>query len=325
MSLKKADILIVDDICAVREMMAAYFEDMGHRPVLAKNAEEGLALLEERMCDLVIADYMMEGSGGLDLLKWIRSRWRVPFLLMTGYPSENLAVEALNSGADGFLYKPFTLEDLKLSIHPLLTESRERNRSRKVEGGLRREIYKLRRNFSMISQFDDFCRSIGDSYSLESLFKNFCFHLKETFDVDFSGYFHIDSGKAHFYTPDKSGNSKKIISRLIGSFKRDMLNRKVDYMGLKVVLVPGLSEVFGERDIVQTLLLPLNSTGGKVSTLAMGWSRRYLMDEESTMLLRWFGEKFSDRIEIIMQSIEAGMITGEIENRENISASRMLG
>ncbi|MDR1812867.1 MAG: sigma-54 dependent transcriptional regulator [Candidatus Fibromonas sp.] len=101
-----AKILVVDDEEIMRDMVADSLELSGHRCTVAANPQIALEQIALVNPDLIISDYKMPGMTGLDLLKAVKKeRPSQPFLMMTAFGSIEMAVEALQNGADHFIEK----------------------------------------------------------------------------------------------------------------------------------------------------------------------------------------------------------------------------
>jgi DNA-binding NtrC family response regulator len=101
-----AKILVVDDEEIMRDMVADTLELNGHRCSVAANPQIALEQISVIDPDLVISDFKMPGMTGMDLLKAIKKdRPFQPFLMMTAFGSIEIAVEALQNGADHFIVK----------------------------------------------------------------------------------------------------------------------------------------------------------------------------------------------------------------------------
>jgi DNA-binding NtrC family response regulator len=101
-----AKILVVDDEEIMRDMVADSLELSGHRCTVAANPQIALEQISLVNPDLIISDYKMPGMTGLDLLKAVKKeRPSQPFLMMTAFGSIEMAVEALQNGADHFIEK----------------------------------------------------------------------------------------------------------------------------------------------------------------------------------------------------------------------------
>lgn len=114
-----ANILLVDDDDAVRDVTAAILEDLGYS---VSEAEDGLSALEalERgpRVDLLMVDFSMPGMNGAELTKQVQERRPgMPVLLVTGY-ADARAVEAV--GEERIVLKPFRNEDLARKIRTAL-------------------------------------------------------------------------------------------------------------------------------------------------------------------------------------------------------------
>lgn len=111
---KKQSILVVDDDISTRSLVVDAMEQSGMYTVTgACDGVEGLHRLEESHFDLVICDVMMPGMNGMDLLDRIREIDPTTHtILITAYPTVDLTVSAMKTGAVDFLAKPFNIDDL---------------------------------------------------------------------------------------------------------------------------------------------------------------------------------------------------------------------
>ena len=112
-----ARILIVDDEPAQRKVLATMIEQSGMSCKTVPNAEEALNCLQRDPVDAVIADLLMPGVSGLELLREVRKLYpRLVFLLATGASDVRLGVKAMQQGADDYLVKPLQLDELLVSL-----------------------------------------------------------------------------------------------------------------------------------------------------------------------------------------------------------------
>ena len=116
-------ILVVDDEDSMREMVVVLLEEAGYRVSAARDGEEGLAGLEAAHPDLVLSDISMPRMDGRAFYEAVRARpqWdAVPFVFLTGHgdPLEVLAGKRL--GADDYLVKPFSPEELLVAVRSRL-------------------------------------------------------------------------------------------------------------------------------------------------------------------------------------------------------------
>src|SRR6476661_5113832 len=136
-----AHILVVDDERSICELLEITFRKEGYRVEVAHNVAEAKRKLESQIFDIVISDVRMPGESGVDLLKLTKEI--APdsfFLLITGVPTVETAIAAINFGADRFVIKDHELVDqLRRAIH----EVSESLKWKKEAGYLRRELRRL--------------------------------------------------------------------------------------------------------------------------------------------------------------------------------------
>jgi len=134
-------ILVVDDEKSICELLEITFRKEGHRVEVAHNVEAAKRKLESQIFDIIISDIRMPGAGGVDLLKFTKEI--APdsfFLLITGVPTIETAIAAINSGADRYVIKDHELVDqLRRAVH----EVSESLKWKKEAGYLRRELRRL--------------------------------------------------------------------------------------------------------------------------------------------------------------------------------------
>jgi two-component system phosphate regulon response regulator PhoB len=134
-------ILIVDDEPAIRDMVAFALRKADYLPVHAGDGREAADAIAERVPDLILLDWMLPGSSGLELAR----RWRredltrdIPIIMLTARGEENDRVSGLESGIDDYVVKPFSARELLARIKAVLRRSREDDDDGSVTvGGLR--------------------------------------------------------------------------------------------------------------------------------------------------------------------------------------------
>jgi DNA-binding NtrC family response regulator len=116
-----SSVLLVEDHRSLQRMLSRALADRGYRVVAAASGEEALARIGECAFDVIVADVVMPGLGGLDLLDQVRALApRAAVILMTGYATLDSAVAALRGGAADYLEKPFEPDDLAARIERAL-------------------------------------------------------------------------------------------------------------------------------------------------------------------------------------------------------------
>ncbi len=129
---KKETILVVDDIPATLKILRRRLELRQYTVVTALSVEEALSAMEADSVDLVLTDYRIPKVDGLDLVRFIRENRRdIEVIMMTGYPSIEGAVEAINTGASEYLAKPFTDKELFSAIERALKKVYSRRLKKK--------------------------------------------------------------------------------------------------------------------------------------------------------------------------------------------------
>ncbi|MGD0406635.1 MAG: response regulator [Candidatus Bathyarchaeia archaeon] len=110
---KHARILVVDDDESIRKTMKAILEDEGYIVDLAATGSEAIQKTKEKAYNIALLDIRLPDMEGVELLKLIKDT--VPHtrkIMVTGYPSMQNAVAALNKNADAYLIKPVNVEKL---------------------------------------------------------------------------------------------------------------------------------------------------------------------------------------------------------------------
>jgi len=111
-------IALCDDQALVLRGLSSLLADLGVEIALeSTDAERLLAALPQRPVDLIVSDIRMPGLGGLGLLRELRARGdATPVILLTTFDDPNLMIQAVDAGAQGFLLKDASPEDLKAAI-----------------------------------------------------------------------------------------------------------------------------------------------------------------------------------------------------------------
>ncbi|MCP4600403.1 MAG: response regulator [Proteobacteria bacterium] len=106
-----ARVLIVDDEKAIRIALAAFLEDGGHEVQVSDRADKAMQLIETNDFDVIVADIVMPGMSGVELLTAIREKGRsIEVIIITGEPNMETAVQSLREGAYDYLAKPVFAE-----------------------------------------------------------------------------------------------------------------------------------------------------------------------------------------------------------------------
>jgi two-component system KDP operon response regulator KdpE len=113
-------ILIVDDDPQIRRVMRVLLAGAHYEVVDSRTGDDALIVFREFLPDLVLLDLNMPGMGGLETCRALRNGSDVPIIVLTVRSEESDKVEALDAGADDYVTKPFSQEELLARIRAAL-------------------------------------------------------------------------------------------------------------------------------------------------------------------------------------------------------------
>lgn len=149
-------ILVIDDELGIREGCRRALEPEGYVVETATSGQEGLRLVQEQQFDLVLLDVMMPDVQGVDLIGPIHERDPdTVCVIITGYGTIELAVQAIKAGAYDFVSKPFTSDVLLLTVRQGLERRRLSLEARRLQA-LEREAAELARDKEELERLDRF-------------------------------------------------------------------------------------------------------------------------------------------------------------------------
>lgn len=128
---KKLSILIVEDTAPMRKLMLSVLETLGAGKIYtADNGQTGFEQFCKHNTDIVLTDWHMEPTDGIELTREIRNNQispnrMVPIILVTGYSALSRVAEARDAGATEFLVKPFSANDLAKRIAYVINKPRD--------------------------------------------------------------------------------------------------------------------------------------------------------------------------------------------------------
>jgi DNA-binding NtrC family response regulator len=123
--MKVGRILVVEDEESMRSLLSDYFVGFGYDVVTAADGEDALRKFIPGAFDCIISDLFMPKIDGLELLKKIKLLDdKAFFLMITGYPSIERAVNAIREGAYDYVTKPFNLDDVRIKVERILNAKR---------------------------------------------------------------------------------------------------------------------------------------------------------------------------------------------------------
>jgi DNA-binding response OmpR family regulator len=112
-------ILVAEDDIIVLKTIELYLKKDGHNVIIAQDGNEALTRIEEMSPDLIITDIMMPFASGLEIIEAARKKCgkKVPIIILSAVGEENVALEAFQLGANDYITKPFSPNELSTRIN----------------------------------------------------------------------------------------------------------------------------------------------------------------------------------------------------------------
>lgn len=120
-------ILLVEDEPAQQEVLSYNLQSEGFRLLTAAEGEEALLIAEEQTPDVIVLDWMLPKVSGIEVCRQLRSRPKtksIPILMLTARGDEADCIRGLDSGADDYVVKPFSVNELVARLRALLRRTR---------------------------------------------------------------------------------------------------------------------------------------------------------------------------------------------------------
>ena len=121
--MKGRKIFVVDDDPGILRLISANLEARGYDPWTFNSGSPALGHMDQSPPDLMILDIRLPGSDGMELVRWIRGTSTVPIMMVSAMDEIATKLEALDLGADDYLTKPFSVEELLARVRCLLRRS----------------------------------------------------------------------------------------------------------------------------------------------------------------------------------------------------------
>ena len=129
-------ILVVEDEASIAEVVSLYLKRAGFQVQIASDGRQAIALFERQTPDFVILDLMLPQMDGLSLTRWLRDRSNVPIIMLTARREEIDRIAGLEMGADDYVVKPFSPQELVSRVRAVL----RRIGREEAENGNEREV-----------------------------------------------------------------------------------------------------------------------------------------------------------------------------------------
>ncbi len=117
-------ILVVEDELSIQEVISIYLRRAGYRVWLASDGQQALESLSQQLPDLLILDLMLPKVDGLEITRWLRARGDTPIIMLTARREEADRIAGLEMGADDYVVKPFSPQELVSRVRAVLRRSR---------------------------------------------------------------------------------------------------------------------------------------------------------------------------------------------------------
>ena len=113
-------ILIVEDEASIAEVVSLYLKRAGYSTQITSDGRQAMNAFERHKPDLVILDLMLPETDGLSLTRWLRDRSNVPIIMLTARREEIDRITGLEMGADDYVVKPFSPQELVSRVRAVL-------------------------------------------------------------------------------------------------------------------------------------------------------------------------------------------------------------
>lgn len=176
------NILVVEDEDSLATLLQYNLEKEGYEVARASDGEEALLLVQERLPDLIVLDWMLPKVSGIEVCRRIRQRSEsrnVPIIMLTARGEETDRIRGLDTGADDYVVKPFAMSELAARIRAVLRRLRPGLAEDRVRCGdivIDRVAHRVKRNGSEVhlgpTEFrllDHFMQHPGRVFSREQL------------------------------------------------------------------------------------------------------------------------------------------------------------
>jgi two-component system chemotaxis response regulator CheY len=125
---EEVEILVIDDVNSTRVQVRQLLSDQGFKKIaLCAHGEEAKLHIASYPVHLIICDWHMEPTNGIELLKHLRGQPKlasVPFLMLTGEGTKERVVQAIQSGVDDYLLKPLTPAQIQAKVFGVLLKKK---------------------------------------------------------------------------------------------------------------------------------------------------------------------------------------------------------
>lgn len=126
-------VLAIDDNPQMQKLVSANLQARGFAVQVASSGEEALEIFKAGNFDLVLLDLILPGISGIDVCAWIRQSSDVPIVVLSAREDEQLKVLALDAGADDYVTKPFSQEEMMARVRAVMRRANPNASEKKNE------------------------------------------------------------------------------------------------------------------------------------------------------------------------------------------------
>ncbi|HMN59048.1 MAG TPA: response regulator transcription factor [Anaerolinea sp.] len=116
-------VLAIDDNVQIQKLVAVNLQARGYVVQIAGSGEEAIELFKIGEYDLILLDLILPGISGIDVCTWVRQQSDVPIIVLSAREDEELKVRALDAGADDYVTKPFSQDELLARVRAVIRRS----------------------------------------------------------------------------------------------------------------------------------------------------------------------------------------------------------
>ncbi len=118
-------ILVVEDEPSIREVVSLYLNRAGYQVLEASDGQAALEILDSQEIDLIVLDLMLPEVDGFEITRYLRDRGDVPIIILTARRGEADRIAGLEMGADDYVVKPFSPQELVSRVRAVLRRSQK--------------------------------------------------------------------------------------------------------------------------------------------------------------------------------------------------------
>ncbi len=181
-------ILLIEDTDSLRELIIKILECFDYEAIAAENGKVGVQLAEEHLPDIILCDIMMPEMDGYEVLTALREKPEtaiIPFIFLSAKADKSDIRQGMNLGADDYLTKPFTTEELKEAIAVRLEKQAAR---KQTEEKLRESETKFRQLAQREELLNHLAKQIRNSLDLNTILHTVVNEIRNLLEIHWCGF-----------------------------------------------------------------------------------------------------------------------------------------